>query len=346
MSTDLQTTQPDFAPSAAPAQSSSGAALVARAAQEVQAALISAKRFPRDQKASFDRIIQACDRVSLAEQARYSFRRGGQEVSGPSIRLAETLAQAWGNLQFGFHELDQANGVSEVEAFCWDLETNVRRALTFKVPHVRETKQGGYTLTGARDVYELVANQASRRVRNCILAVIPGDVVEAAEARCEQTLAQKGTIEEKRGKIVAAFGELGVTRDDIERRLGKSLDAMSHTDYVGLRKIYASIRDGASDKDDWFTSAADPKKIVREQEAAAAEGAPPMEHEKRDAAAELQTCQRAFEDAVAAARKAGHDANEVLKGRFVEVNTSMSPTKLRAATALLQAAAKRPKGNA
>jgi len=319
----------------------SGAAVVAREAQEVQAAIVAAKRFPRDQKLAFDRIMQACDRVSLAEQAMYSYTRGGQEVTGPSIRLAETIAQAWGNIQFGFAEVEQVTGASEVIAYCWDVETNTRRAISFKVQHVRDTKKGSYTLTNARDVYELVANQASRRVRNCVLAVIPGDVVEAAIARCERTLTSQGEIEKKRANVAKAFADLGVTQDDIERRLGKRLDAMSHVDYLSLRKIYASLKDGMSEKSDWFEDVADPKKILREQEAAGKEGAPAMQHEKRAQASDLEAAQRAFEDAVAAARLANLVVDDVLKGRFVEVNTSMNAVKLRAATTMLTNAVKK-----
>lgn len=43
-----------------------------------------------------DRILKSCTRETLAQSAVYSYPRGGQSVEGPSIRLAETLAQEWG----------------------------------------------------------------------------------------------------------------------------------------------------------------------------------------------------------------------------------------------------------
>jgi hypothetical protein len=48
---------------------------VAREAQEVQAMMIVAKRFPRDEKASIDRIMNACSRPSLAQTAVYQYAR-------------------------------------------------------------------------------------------------------------------------------------------------------------------------------------------------------------------------------------------------------------------------------
>ncbi|BBP87435.1 hypothetical protein BsIDN1_10530 [Bacillus safensis] len=71
-------------------------AMVSRQAQEVQAAMVVAKKFPRDVYAAFERIKKACERKLLAESAVYEYPKGGSKISGPSIRLAEALAQNWG----------------------------------------------------------------------------------------------------------------------------------------------------------------------------------------------------------------------------------------------------------
>ena len=77
------------------APSAPNAALVetesARAIQEVQAALVIGKKFPRDEKAALDRILNACTREGLAKGALYTYARGGADISGPAIRLAESL---------------------------------------------------------------------------------------------------------------------------------------------------------------------------------------------------------------------------------------------------------------
>jgi len=92
-----------------------------RAVQEVQGAIIMAKKFPRNETACFAKIMESCKRKTLAESAMYSYPRGGEKVSGASIRLAETLAKYWGNIQFGIVELSQENGSSEVMAYALDL---------------------------------------------------------------------------------------------------------------------------------------------------------------------------------------------------------------------------------
>ena len=240
----------------APAVQQGGAMMEAesqRAIQEVQAAMVIAKKFPRNEREAMDRIINACTRPTLANSALYSYPRGGQEVTGPSIRLAEAIAQTWRNMQFGIRELSQSNGESTVEAFAWDVENNTRQVKIFQVPHVRHTRNGSKKLTDPRDIYELVANQGARRLRTCILGVIPGDVIEAAVNQCAVTQqASVDTDPETIKKMVTAFGPYKVTKELIELRIGKRIEAILPAQVLALKKIYQSLRDGMSKPGDWF----------------------------------------------------------------------------------------------
>ena len=221
-----------------------------RQAQEVQAAMVVAKRFPRNPVDSTNRILEACTRRTLAESAMYSYPRGGQEVTGPSIRLAECVAQNWGNIDFGYIELEQKNNESQVMAYAWDLETNTRQSKVFTVPHRRETKNGAKPLTDSRDIYELIANQAARRVRSCILAVIPGDVIEAAIKQCEVTLTGGSVpLPDRIKAMVDKYAEIEITAEQLAGFIGKKVDAFTAQDIVRLGKIYRSIKDGVVGND-------------------------------------------------------------------------------------------------
>lgn len=256
---DMTTTQPvnpfGNAPVAAMPKSGNAVAVTdqSRAVAEVQAAMMIARMNPRDPIMAMDRILNACTRPTLANVAVYQYARGGSDISGPSIRLAEAMAQAWGNMQFGIRELDQRNGESTVQAFAWDVETNTRREVTFQIPHKRYTKKGSYMLEDPRDIYEMVANQGARRLRACILAVIPGDVTEAAVNQCELTMRAKAdTSPDSIKKMVAAFAVFGVTKEQIEKRIQRRLDTIQPAQVVSLQKIYISLRDGMSNPVDWF----------------------------------------------------------------------------------------------
>lgn len=227
-----------------------------RAVAEVQAALVIAKQFPRNPIEAYDRVMNACQRPGLAQSAVYSYARGGTSVTGPSIRLAEMLAQNWGNIQYGIRELSSENGESTVEAFAWDVETNTRQTKVFQVPHIRYTRQGTKKLTDPRDIYELVANNGARRLRACILGVIPGDVVDAAVDQCEKTIhASADTSPEGVQKLIKAFEQFGVSKDDIEGFIQRRVDAITPANVVSLRKIFTSLRDGMSSAKDWFKGA-------------------------------------------------------------------------------------------
>lgn len=254
------TTEITVNPFAAPAPVASRGATPAtaavessRAVAEVQAALAIARMNPRDQRAAMDRILNACTRQTLAQAAVYSYSRGGSEVTGPSIRLAEAVAQQWGNMQFGIRELSNAGGKSEVQAFAWDVETNTRREVTFSVPHIRHTRKGSFKLEDPRDIYELIANQGSRRLRACILAVIPGDVIEAAVSQCQITLrANVDVTPEGIKKLIDAFSQFGVTKAQIEKFCQCHVEAIRPAQIVRLRTIYTSLKDGMAEPADFF----------------------------------------------------------------------------------------------
>ena len=229
--------------------------LTSRQAQEVQGQIVMAKKFPRDEISARNRILTACQRKKLAEQAEYEYTRGGSKVSGPSIRLAEAMAQNWGNIDFGFVELEQRSGESQVMAYAWDLETNTRQTKIFSVPHIRETKKGNYPLTSSRDIYELVANQAARRVRACILGIIPGDIQEEAIEQCRKPLVDR---EEKpladliQSCVRTAETTYQVPQESLEKYIGCKAEAFSMNDLIRLKKVFNSIKDGMAKCEEVF----------------------------------------------------------------------------------------------
>lgn len=229
--------------------------VVSRQAQEVQAAMVVAKKFPRDMTAAWNRVMQSCKRPSLASKAIYQYPRGGETITGPSIRLAEALAQAWGNLDFGTIELEQRPGESTVMSYCWDLETNTRQTKIFTVPHIRQTKKGQIALTDPRDIYEMVANQGARRLRACILGIIPKDVVDDAMGMCYQTMTQgnRANLADAIRQTVAAFQEhLGIPQKCLEQYIGCKVEAFDGNAINTLRGVYQSIADGVARREDYF----------------------------------------------------------------------------------------------
>ena len=226
-----------------------------RAIQEVQGGIVMAKKFPRNETQAYAKIMEACKRTNLAKQAMYSYPKGSEKVSGPSIRLAETLAKYWGNIWFGIVELSSSDGASEVISYAWDLETNTRQIKQFSVKHSRYSKKNGITkLTDPRDIYEMVANQGARRLRACILGVLPSDIIESAVEACEKTLIGDNSepLIDRVRNCVAIFQEFGVSQEMIEKRLNHKIEATSIQELVALGKIYTSLRDKMAKVEDFF----------------------------------------------------------------------------------------------
>lgn len=230
-----------------------------RAVAEIKGMITAAKVAPRNQIQAMERILTACQRKGLAEIATYCYARGGSSVSGPSIRLAETIAQNWGNIKFGWQELEQSQGYSSVETFAWDLETNTLQTRSFKVKHERRTKTATKLLDDPRDVYETVANYAARRLRACILGIIPKDVIDSAVKQCQKTLrASVPTDAPAIKRMLDMFSTFKVTKAQIEKRIQRKIESIETAQMLHLKEIYNSLSDNMSVASDWFEFEAPP----------------------------------------------------------------------------------------
>jgi hypothetical protein len=227
-----------------------------RAIAEVQAAMIIARMNPRDEKRAEILILQDCERPSFVETALYAYARGGTDITGLSIHAAQAMAQRWGNIQWGTRELEQRDGESIMQSYAWDLQTNAKKEMVFTVPHVRETRDGFKDLNSPRDVYELTANQGSRRTRACLLGVIPDELADKARKKVDETLLKLAEpTPERVERILVFFKSLGVNQGQVEATLQRKMDALKPIHMVRLIKIANSLKDGMSAPGDWFKGA-------------------------------------------------------------------------------------------
>lgn len=231
------------------------AAAVARAVQEIQAALVIALKNPRDEIKAKARILKACERMELAEAAEYEYTRGNTKITGPTIDLLRAIANRWGNIRFGWKEVERREGESSIRCEAWDCQSNGQAFREFVVKHWRDTREGGYIIKDERDIYEMLANQAARRVRACLEEVIDADIVQAAVDQCRKTLVQgagKVPLKDQVVHMLNAFTEFGVTQDEIEKRLGNKLHGVTPNQLASLRRVYKSLKDGVGKKEDYF----------------------------------------------------------------------------------------------
>lgn len=191
-----------------------------------------------------------CVRPELAENAVYRYARGGTEIKGPSIRLAECIARAYRNITYGNEILSDDGESAIIRAYAFDLEANIQAERIFRVEHVRDN---GVILTSGRDKYENEANLAQRRVRACILELIPGDIVDLAMHIVSNTMDKYMKVTpEKITKIIKVFEEYGVTLKMLESFVQRRIDAITSDQLKRLRQIAMSLADGISEPADFF----------------------------------------------------------------------------------------------
>lgn len=217
-----------------------------RAIAEARGQIQVAQMFPRDVAAARAELMAECDSFEFASVASYAVPRAGGTVVGPSIRLAEAVASAYGHMEWGHRELSRGDGKSEVEVYAWDKQKNNRRIRQITVDHFRDTKSGPQKLRDSKDIDDKIANVASKQMRGAILALVPKSFTEAAIARCKATLAGGGGVplKERIAKMTDAFAKMGVTTDTLKTHLGHALDSINGDELTDLIAIYNAIKGG------------------------------------------------------------------------------------------------------
>jgi len=228
-----------------------------RAVAEVQAAVYLAKQFPRDEDLAIKSMENSCRQLFVAERAFYRLPRSGEVINGPTIQLAKELARCWGHIHFGPGEMDRTADRSEMLVYAWDVQSGTRAFSTFIVPHKRDKtdKRTGVKstvdLVTMQEIYELNANQAARRLREQIFAVLPSWFTERAKQLCRETLdAGDGSpIEDRRAACIAGFATLGITDKQLEQKLDLQVLRWTGHELGQLAVIFRAIKAGEISKD-------------------------------------------------------------------------------------------------
>jgi len=228
-----------------------------RAMQEVQASILMAMRYPRDEDTCRKAILHSCERPGLAEEAQYVYPKGGAKVTGPSIRLLEEAARQWKHVDSGWRIIQESPKGATVMAYAWDMQMNTRTRIEFYVEYTRKAGGRFTRIEDPRDQYEHVANMSSRRLRACLQKIIPAYIIDEAIDQCDKTLNAAPEINAK--AMLEAFDKLGVTQEMIEKRVGHKVEALTQQEVVNLKKIFVSLRDGFAPLSQYFEAPDEPE---------------------------------------------------------------------------------------
>jgi len=218
---------------------------------EVDMQITTAKAYPRSIKAFKDEALgMATLDEETASSCMYALPRAGKNIEGPSVRLAEIIATAWGNLRTEARVIGADAKEITAEATTWDLEKNVamriqsKRRITDK--HGKRFKDDMITVTGNAAV--------SIALRNSIFRVIPKAFTDAIYRAARQVaIGDAMTLSTRRVNAVENFTRMGVVPEKVFERLGRaSIEEITLDDLALMKGFYTAIKDGAASVDEIF----------------------------------------------------------------------------------------------
>lgn len=234
-----------------------GEMLEAQVRGEIDVQITTAKRYPR----SITQFIEEATAMAtlneeIAAACIYAKPQDGGVVEGPSARLAEICASAWGNMRIEARQVGEDDRFVTARGTSWDLQRNV--AIAFEVKR-RITKRGGAKYSD--DMIGTTSNAAaSIALRNAVFKNIPTAFWRPIYQRCREVAVGKAsTLASTRQKMIEFFQKLGVLPDRIFTIFQiKGIEDITLDHVATLRGLASAIREGETTVDDAFPSTTAP----------------------------------------------------------------------------------------
>ena len=238
-------------------------ALAAIAKSEVESQLDAAHKYPRSIKRFIDEANAMVSRsVDVAEMCFYSLPRDGKQIMGPSVRLAEISASAYGNLHVGARPLEvgDADTVCTAQGVAWDLQKNVRVTVE-KTRRITRSNGSRYS----DDMVIVTQNAAaSIALRDAIFRVIPRAYINEIYDRARAVaVGDEKAIGERRISVMSKLTKMGATAERVLAKIGRTdIEQITKEDLEALIGMGTAIKDGQLKVDDAFPEVTKPAEPV------------------------------------------------------------------------------------
>lgn len=227
-------------------------ALEATMRAEIDVAIATAKRFPRNMARIQDRIrTEVRLDKDTAKSCWYTLpSRGGEKpIQGASIRFAEVLGRAWGNMSVGTRVIQEDHESITVQAVAIDHETGYR--LTQEVQRPIVGKRGRYN----RDMIVMTGNAAqSIARRNVILGIVPRTFWQPVLKEAQTfALSDQTPLAQRQAKAMDWFVSRGISRDRVLALLERSgVQEITEDDLVTLTGIKTGVLEEGQSIESYF----------------------------------------------------------------------------------------------
>jgi len=225
--------------------------VIARAELDVQ--ITTAKAYPRAVKRSMEYATElATMDEATAQSCFYCLPRkdkdgNKKEIRGASIRLAEIIANAWGNLHAATRIVSNDGRSITTEGVAWDLESNVKIAMQNKVSiwFGEKNGKGGYQANA--DMQTVLTNASSAKaLRNAIFKVVPKALVDRIlEKAMSFSIGDQKTVNVKINELVDKLIKQGINKESLLDYFGyASIGELTGEDFKTLIGVGTAIKEG------------------------------------------------------------------------------------------------------
>lgn len=226
--------------------------------EEIDVQIASAKKYPRSvtharQEAESMATMDADTAASCFYKLPRKDRDSGETrwIEGPSIRLMEIFACAWGNIRMGAYVIEERERTVVARGFAHDLQANVAAQ--------QDVQRRIVDRAGRRysdDMIMQTSNAAaSIALRNALIRVIPRAYVDDVCEKCKKVaVGDSKTLAERRLALLDYFKQKhGVDHERILRRVERSnVKDIDLTDMEKLHGIATAIRENQLTVDEAF----------------------------------------------------------------------------------------------
>lgn len=218
-------------------------ALEALNRSEIDVQIATAKAYPR----SIEHFKQEVLTMATLDQETaggcfYLLKRGGKNIEGPSARLAEIVAAAYGNIRVQTRIIGNDGKTITAQGACHDLEKNYA-----KITEVKRSIRDKEGRLYSEDMQTLTSNAAaSIASRNAIFQVVPFALIKSCFSEIKNVALGKDlSMEERRTNALAYFKGKKVSEKRVLDTMGVSgvadLDKGHLIELIGIKN---AIEDG------------------------------------------------------------------------------------------------------
>jgi hypothetical protein len=225
---------------------------------EIDTQIATAKQYPRNPIVAREKVKELIlSHPAIAEQCFYHLERENKQknektiIEGFSVRFAEFVVHAWGNLRVQTRVVDNDGKKITIQGVCHDLESN--SAVQVEVNR-RITTSNGHTFS--EDMQIVTANAGNAiAYRNAVFKTVPAalfsDILDEAKNLVRKSIEQNLTS--RITKMYSSFGSMGVTPAMLYEYLNiGSEEDITASNVQDLLGVYNAIKEGSTTVEETF----------------------------------------------------------------------------------------------